>query len=108
VDNAVGVEEMQTLDSIAGPLQPLGKGDGAGGGLSEMLSWVGSGHVLEDEAFLSRVPDDLQQPVVLRQLLVDSKLALNVSKTGLLVQLRIDTFPHVPPWQELYQSATPG
>lgn len=39
MNDAMGMEEMQTFGSITGPLQPLGKGDGDGGGgsLAEML-----------------------------------------------------------------------
>jgi len=57
--NSVGMEEVQTFGSMTGPLQPLGKTDGGGGCVTEMLSKGTSGHVLEDEAFFRRVFDKL-------------------------------------------------
>jgi hypothetical protein len=71
MDDAVGMQKMKTLGSITGPLQPLGEGDGSGGGgrLAEMLSEGASGHVLDDEAFFGRISDELQEPVVLWQFL---------------------------------------
>lgn len=61
MNDPVEIEEMQTLGSITGSLQLLGKGDGGGGGgsLAEMLSYALSRHVLEDEAFFRRVSYEL-------------------------------------------------